>query len=289
MQKTYKEIILGAAVVVFGFLFWWTLKSVFYLGSSGFGVWALTFASFILFGIALCLAMLLIKNKTIHLIVFGLMLVSFLAFFNDQILYYIIAFIVLFIAYLMALKNIKDNHTEHIKINFWRIWRDGFPLFVTALSLLIAVTYYFSPALTRLDTDVKIPRPIFNVVTNFVGGLIKTQLPEGVTLDGNTYKMLPKDQIQDFEKKYDIKIGTQDTIQDDLYKVINAQINKTSSGYKKSIGYGLAIALFFSLKLLSLIFVQIVIALSWLIIKILIKFNFIKLEKIQKEVEMVSL
>ena len=101
--------------------------------------------------------------------------------------------------------------------------------------------------------------------------------------------MLPKDQIQDFEKKYDIKIGTQDTIQDDLYKVINAQINKTSSGYKKSIGYGLAIALFFSLKLLSLIFVQIVIALSWLIIKILIKFNFIKLEKIQKEVEMVSL
>jgi len=289
MQTKHKEIVLGIILVLFSFLCWWMLKLAFYDNDSSFGTWILTFGSFVLFGIAICLAMLLIKNKIIYLIAFSLMFVSFLIFFNYQILYYAIAFIVLFVAYLIAFKNINNNQKEHIKINFYRIWRGGFPLFITALSLLIAVIYYFSPALARLDTDVKIPRPVFNVVASFVSGLIKTQLPEGVTLDGNTYKMLSKEQIRDFEKKYNIKIGTQDTIQDDLYKVVNAQINKAGSGYKRSIGYGLAIALFLSIKIISIPYVAIVILLSWLVIKILIKIKFVKFEKIQKEVEIISL
>lgn len=289
MQVKNKEIILGIAVIIFGFLSWFFLQGIFNGFDLDGGIWALGIGAFVFWCIALCLAMLLIKNKLILFGSFGLSAISFLMFFNNKLLYYLIALIVLFVAYLVATKNVKKDAEIHTQLNFSRIWRNGLPLFITALSLLIAVAYYFSPVLEKLDTDIKFPRPIFNVVTNFVGGLIKTQLPEGITLDGNTYKLLPKEQIQDFEKKYNIKIEEKDTIQDDLYKVVNAQINRASSGYKKSIGYGLAIALFFSLKLLSLIFVQIVIVLSWLVIKILMRFNFVKSEKIQKEVETVSL
>ena len=146
MRINYKEVILGITVVLFSFLFWWMLKLAFYDNDSSFGIWALTFGSFVLFGIAICLAMLLIKNKIIYLITFGLMFVLFLIFFNDQMSYYAITFLILFIAYLIAFKNINNNQKEHIKINFWRIWRNGFPLFITALSLLVAAIYYFSLA-----------------------------------------------------------------------------------------------------------------------------------------------
>ncbi|MDP2946518.1 MAG: hypothetical protein Q8N88_00230 [Nanoarchaeota archaeon] len=289
MQKTYKEIILGVAVVILGFLSWWFLKSISYIGDLGVGIWVLGIGVFVFWCIALCLAMLLIKNKLILFGSFGLSLISFFLFFNNKLLYHFIALIILFVVYFIASKNIKKDEGNHTRLKFWRIWKSGLPLFATALSLLIVVVYYFSPTINKINTDIKIPRPIFNVVTNFVGGLIKTQLPEGVTLDGNTYKLLSKEQIKDFEQKYNIKIEEKDTIQDDLYKVVHVQINKTSNGYKKSISYGLAIALFFSLKLISLIYVPIVILLSWLMIKILTKFNFVKLEKIQKEVETISL
>lgn len=291
MQKIYKEIILGAAAVLLGLFSWYFLRYVFYVGNLTTGCWILGGVLFILFGVALCLIMLLIKNKFILFGSFGLSLVLFFIFFNNKLLYYLIASIILFVAYFIASKNIKKEEEVQINLDFWRIWKRGLPILITAICLLIAVVYYFSPAINKIDTDVKIPRPIFNIVTNFIGGLIKTQLPEGegVSIDGNTYKILPKEQIKDFEQKYNIKIEKEDTIQDDLYKVINAQINKTSSGYKKSIGYGLALALFFSLKLISLIYVPIVIMLSWLILKILIAVKFVKLGKIQKEVETVDL
>jgi len=51
----------------------------------------------------------------------------------------------------------------------------------------------------------------------------------------------------------------------------------------------LAVGLFITLKIVSILYVAIVIMLSWLAIKILMKFNFVKFEKIQKEVETVSL
>ena len=96
-------------------------------------------------------------------------------------------------------------------------------------------------------------------------------------------------QIQELQTKFGIKIGKQDTGRQVLYKIIDNQINNVTGAYQYLIPLGLAVGLFITLKIVSILYVAIVIMLSWLAIKILMKFNFVKFEKIQKEVETVSL
>ena len=74
-----------------------------------------------------------------------------------------------------------------------------------------------------------------------------------------------------------------------LYKIIDYQINNVTGAYQYLIPLGLAIGLFITLKIISLLYVAIVIMLSWLVLKLLIALKFAKFEKIQKEVETVKL
>ena len=100
---------------------------------------------------------------------------------------------------------------------------------------------------------------------------------------------LNKEQIKDLKNQYNIEVKKGDTIKDVLYKLVNFQLNSVSGPYKKFVPFGLAIGLFITLKIISILYVAIVIMLAWLAIKILIAIKFAKLEKIQKEVETVKL
>ena len=279
MKQLHKEIVLGAIMVLLAVFSWWCLKCVFYNGNYVLGSWCLVLGIFILFGIALCLTMLLIKNKIILFGSFGLALLLFFIFFNNEPFYYLIVLILLFLAFWLTSKKIKKE--EKIR---------GLPIFITALILLISLVYYFSPELmNKKETKIKIPQNVFNLAIKPIEGLIKEQLPEGVDLDSEVSKFLPTAQIRDLEQQFGVKINNKDIGRDVLYKLVDYQLNNLAGPYKKFIPLGLAIGLFITLKIVSLIYVPIVIMLSWLMLKILMLIKFVKIEKETKEVEAVRL
>jgi len=290
MPKNYKEIILGTAVVLLGFTCWWLLKLVFYNSNYFVNYWALIVGVFILFGIATCLAMLLIKNKYILFGSFGLSLLLFFVFLNNEAFYYLVFLIILFLAFLRASKKIKKEEDIQINLDFWRIWKRGLPILITALILVISIVYYFSPELmNKRQNKISISEKTMNAILRPLEGLIQEKFPSGISLDSDADKILLPEQKKELETKFGIKIEKGDTGRKVLYTIIDYQLNNVTGAYQYLIPLGLAIGLFITLKIASLLYIPIVIMLSWLVLKILIAIKFAGLEKIQKEVETVKL
>jgi len=290
MQKTYKEIILGIAVVLLGVFSWWFIKYVFYIGGLTVSCWIWGGILFVLFGIAICLAMLLIKNKTVLLGSVGLWILSFFIFFNKELFYYLIVLIFLFLMSWAASRKIKKEEEIQVNLNFWRIWKRGFPIFITALILVVSMVYYFSPGLmNKQGAKISIPGKYLDAVLSPLEGLIQERLPDGISLDSDANKILLPDQKKELETKFGIKIEEGDTGRKVLYTIIDYQLNNVTGAYQYLIPLGLAIGLFITLKIVSILYVAMVIMLSWLMLKLLIIFKFAKFEKVQKEVETVTI
>jgi len=291
MQKTHKEIILGAAVVLLGLFSWYFLRYIFYVGNLTIGCWIWGGILFILFGVALCLAMLLIDNRAILFGSFVLTAALFFVFFNNELFYYFIAILILIAAFAVANKKIRKEEEVQVNLDFWRIWKRGLPWLITILCLIIALAYYFSPEPAKFQQkEIQISRNNFNLILRPLEGLISKRLPKEIgDLNVEAIQSLNKEQIKDLKNQYNIEVKKGDTIKDVLYKLVNFQLNSVSGPYKKFIPFGLAVGLFITLKIISILYMAIVIMLSWLILKILIVLKFVRLEKIQKEVETVKL
>lgn len=290
MTKLQKQLVLGAVVILLGVFSWWFLKYVFYVGDLSLGCWISGIILLIVWGIALCLAMLLIDDKRVLYGSFVLTLIAFCMFFNNEPFYYFIVLVLLFLSFWRAC--IKVRKEEHIQINldFWKIWKRGLPLLVTGLILVVAMIYYFSPSLMEMkQIELSISQNNFKLVIKPLERLIGEKLPEGMTLDTDVNMFLGKEELKELEKNYGIKVEKGDTGKDVLYKLVNYQLNNVTGPYRKFIPLGLAIGLFIVLKIVSIIYVALVILLSWLILKILTAVKFVRLEKETKEVETVKL
>ncbi len=258
MSKSKKEIILTSFLAIFSFLCWWLLKSVFYNNDYLIGHWALVIGVFILFGIVSCLAMLLIKNKKILFGGFAIGVLLFFVFFNNEPLYYLIVLVLLFLAFMFAFQKTNKEANARIGLDYFKILKRGLPILITALILLISVVYYFSPGLiSKRDARISISDEIINSV------------------------------LEPLEDK--IGIGIINASKKTVYNLVDRQLNNLVEPFRYLIPLGLTIGLFVTLKIASILYMPIVIMLSWLILKILIAIKFVKFEKIQKEVETVSL
>ncbi len=163
-------------------------------------------------------------------------------------------------------------------------------MLITALILVISLVYYFSPELmNKRDTRINIPKNVFNAVLKPIEGLIGEKLPQGINLDSDVDKILNSEQRADIERQFGIKINPGDTGRDILYKLVDFQLNNITGPYRYLIPLGLAIGLFIALKIISILYVAVVIMLSWLTLKLLIVLKFIKIEIETKEVETVKL
>lgn len=291
MKQLHKEIILGCVVVLLGVFCWYFLKYVFYVGGLTTGCWIWGGILFILFGIALCLAMLLIKNKAILFGSIGLISALFFIFFHDEPLYYLVVLLLLFLAFVTATRKITKEEEVQVNLNFWRIWKRGLPILLTALILVISLVYYFSPEPKKFQQkEIYISRSNFDLVLKPLEGLISERLPkEIVNLDDEAIKSLSTEQIRDLKNQYSIEVKKGDTVKNVLHKLVNFQLNSVTGPYKKFIPFGLAVGLFITLKIVSILYVAIVVMLSWLFLKLLIMLKFAKFEKVQKKVETVKL
>jgi len=291
MPKLYKEIILGFAVILFGVFCWYFLRYVFYIGNLTTGCWIAGGILFILWGIVLCLAMLLIRDKRILFGSFLITILLFGLFFNNEPFYYLVCLIILFVAFVSANDRIIREENVQVNLNFWRIWKRGLPIFMTALILLISVVYYFSPHIEKFQhKQITVPRKFFNTIIAPLEGVIISRLEGQIKdLDVEASKILTPQQIADLKQKYGIEIQKNETIKDFLYALINYQLNNVSDPYKQFIPIGLAIAMFLGLKFISLFYVAFVILFSWLVLRILILLKFARIETETREVETIKL
>lgn len=290
MSKLQKQLILGAAIILLGVFSWWFLKYVFYIGNLTLACWISGIILLIVWGIALCLAMLLIDNKKILYGSFALILALFYIFFTNHPIYYLIVLILLFGAFWSASRKIRKEEQVQVNLDFWKIWKRGLPILITALILVISFIYYFSPSLMEIQQfEFKISRNAFNLLIKPLGSLIGERLPEGVDLDMKASLILSPEEKQELKDKYGVIVGKDDTGKDVLYKLVNYQLNNISGPYRKFVPFGLAVGLFIVLKIVSILYIAIVIFLSWLILKLLMAIGFVNTKIIKKEVETIKL
>ena len=290
MSKLQKEFILGAVVVLLGVFSWWFLKYVFYIGSLTSGCWISGAILFVVWGIALCLAMLLIDDKRILYGSFIITLALFYIFFNNHPIYYLIVLVLLFLGFLSASKKVRKEEKIQVSLDFWRIWKRGLPILITGLILVISLVYYFSPNLMEMKQfEFKVSRGSFNLIIKPLSNLISERLPEGMDLDASARQFLPQSQIKELKDKYGIIVEANDTGKDVLYKLVDYQLNNVTGPYRKFIPFGLVIGLFIVLKIVSILYVALVILFSWLVLKLLIVTKFINVGIEKKEVETIKL
>lgn len=276
--------------MLLGIFSWWFLKYVFYIGNLTLGCWISGVILFIVWGIALCLAMLLIDNKAILYGSFAIVLALFYIFFNNHPIYYLIILILLFLGFLSASRKIRKEEKAQVSLDFWKIWKRGLPILITGLILVISLVYYFSPNLMGMrQFEFKVSRGGFDLVIKPLAGLISERLPEGMDLDANARQFLPQSQIKELKDKYGVIVEANDTGKDVLYKLVNFQLNNVTGPYRRFIPFGLAVGLFIVLKIVSILYIALVILFSWLVLKLLMAIGFTNTEIVKKEVETVML
>src|SRR4030066_188439 len=84
---------------------------------------------------------------------------------------------------------------------FWRIWQRGLPRLLTALFIVVALVYFFSPHPAEIaKREITIPRETFNSVIKPFEKLITERLPEGVNdLDIEASKILTPKEIKELK------------------------------------------------------------------------------------------
>ncbi len=258
VNKNHKQIILGASMVIFAILSWFFLYRVFYLGINTVFV-VLTVLGLVFWGVTICIGALAMDKKFVYS-AFILSLLFFIVFFKGsgigpgqfrQALYYLIIMALIFASFVVYRARVKKEKQNRTKMHFWKILKKGLALVFTGICLLVALAYYFSPALGEISSkEFKIPRNVFNITIAPFQDLISSRISEQELGDKN--------------------------LDNELYNFINTQINNSST-ISEAIPIILAISLFFSLRILLIILTPIILLLSCLIIKFLIGVNFLQI------------
>lgn len=240
-NRITQSIIIGLTTLLAAFS-WAGLKNIL----SGDTNWLWPSIGFLILLIFLSLSLLLLKSKLISLITLAIVLVSFLFSFGFKLEYLAALFLALLFFIFGSFRIINEKEVR-IKFKIVRILRYGLPHILTGLAIIIAAAYYFSPLALQGENEIKIPRPVFDIVIQPV--VDSLELPNS--------------------KEFT----------DMFYTTINYEINKRSAAYKEYLPIGFAIGIFFAIKVISILFMWLVIFISWVIFKLLISLNAIKMQE----------
>jgi len=248
INRVTQSIIIALTTLVAAFS-WAGLKSIL----SGSDNWLWPSIGFLILLIFLCLSLILIKSRSVLLITLIIILISFLFPFGFKLEYLSILFVALLLFSLGSFMIIKEKKAR-VKIQIIKTIKHGLPHILTGFALIIAAAYYFSPLAVQEQNEIEIPRKVFNIIAQPV--IDTLELPNS----------------QEFT--------------DILYNTINHEINKRSEAYKGYFPIGFAIGIFFAMKVISIFFMWLILLISWIIFKILISLNAIKIqeESVLKEV-----
>jgi len=235
-NRITQSVVLGLTTLVAAAT-WAGLKSILFESNS----WIWPSLGFLILLIFLSLSWLLVKSKAILLTTLSIILICFFFSFGLKLEYLAALFIALLFFLLGSFRAVNEKKVR-IKIQLDKILRKGLPFVLTGLALVMATAYYFSPLALQEQNQIKVPRPLFNIIIEPINGLTIEQ-------------------------------------EDLVYQAINQEINKRSQPYQQYFPLGLALGVFFALKTIGYFFMWLVILLSWLIFKALVSLGAIKIQE----------
>lgn len=238
---------------------WSNLKEIL-LNGSGFGGIILTAALFLLVMAIFAIVVLLFNSWKTLAPAAGLILLAYLLVFG-----YHWAHLAVFAAglslILAGVAEVKREKAVHIKVLPAQITKPASGALFTVLALAVSVVIYFSPPAQGLKAEIKIPRPLFDVVLNSMTGFIENQAKDFLRGQSDLLisgmSRVSGQQLSQIEGAGELDLDQILTPKDrdSLYQMISQQINFFIQPYKKFLPYGLAVAVFFSLKTIGFIFV----------------------------------
>jgi len=259
-NRVTQSIIIGI-VALLSAASWSGLKGVLY----GYGSWTWPAYGFLVLLVALSLSWVLSKSRTILSITFAFALVSFLLIFGLR-LEYLAALVVAVALFAIGSFRAVNEKEVRIKLHAHKVVRKGMPFVLTGLALLIASAYYFSPLAQQGQDQIKIPRPLFNIVIKPVLLTVEQELDAseiaeqfGITVEGTLTENKQLEEV--------------------LYLAVNAEINKYTRDYKEYFPLGLAVGMFLTIKAIGLFFGWLTILLSWLIFRLLVISGAVKIQE----------
>ena len=322
MNKTIKTLILVAAVLAISILFWWQTSLILNQQITGLLGRLLVFVIlFIVFLAVQGFTMVVASDRRLVYSGFLLSALAIFLFFSFSFVY-LGGIAIFFICLVCAYELINLERKKYIKVFFNRIMKRGMLFTILGLAVMIGLISYFNNPLLNLKQNDKInlpdniiniiPKPLVNGIFGMifpyyqpgmtVDRFISASLTKGVDLNGGKVEtnqffetnqspdsIVLREQRKILSEEFGFEVNGQDKIEGVMSKFIAAKLNNFLAGLigarPKEISIGLA-AVFF--LMIIIIFKQISFLSIWLA-KILFSFlrliGFVKIEKVQKEVE----
>jgi len=244
--------------IIFSLVGWVILKGALFNGSATEGV-IIVSSIFLMLGVALGLIFILFDNLWLLVLAPTASVALSFIFFGLHPVYLVIFVVGTGLVVFAASQSLKEKKA-HIKVSLTEIVKPALGAIFTFLALTISAVIYFSPPAQGISVNIKVPRSLFNFVLSSMASVAPNGL---VSFD----QILNKD------------------MEDKLYQAINNQINFFLQPYKRYLPYGLAIAVFLSLKAVSFIFVWIAIGLINLVFSGMKKIGWVNIKKEMVEKE----
>jgi len=211
---------------------------------------------------------LLIDNRYFVYSTIFLSIFSFLLFFSFSEIYVLSGFLALLLC-ILGYEFSRREKEQRIKLSFRRSCSRGLKLVVMAISLLLAVIYYFNPFIAMNQQELEIPSQAFRPLINLSNEIISNSLPSGLKETG----------LIDLENK---------EIEIEVAQKVNQGLKGFIEPYYQEISIGLAVALFFVLRFVGIIFTIVSIILSRIIFYILFICKIIKIDSEMKPTEVIK-
>ena len=192
---------------------------------------------------------------------------SFLIFFSFNDIYLLsglLALILLIIGYEYS----RHERKERIKLSLRKSCFKGLSFVILAVSLLLAVIYYFNPLLTIDQQVLEIPPETFRPIVDLSNEILLDSLPVGLSQAGL------------------INLENQG-IEIELAQSVNNALEEFIGPYSQEISIGLAIALFLILRFIGMILRIISIIIARIIFYILFICKATKINSQMKSIEVI--
>jgi len=263
---SFKHFIFCFLILLVVILFFWRLAlffiypSLMYLGELG--------IIYLIFLALISLFFFLMDNRYFVYFTFLLSAFSFLIFFKFNDIYFLTGTLV-FILLIIGYESSRHEKEQRIKLSLAKSCFKGLSFVILAISLLLAVIYYFNPLLTIDQQVLEVPPEIFKPIVNLSNEIVLDSLPVGLSQTG----------LVNLENQ-NIEVG--------LAQKVNQTLKEFIGPYSQEISIGLAIALFFILRFMGMILRIISVILARIIFYILFICKIIKISSEMKSSEIIK-
>lgn len=215
----------------------------------------------------------------------------------------------------LAVQRIRNEFYFSLGFSVSKILKSGLPLFFTASALIIA-TYQFSTISEEKAISALLPKSVFNTTLKLMGKPLEdiTGLPlgnsnstvdevltkvikEGLENQGISLSQIAESELErlisvqrnQLAKNFGLTLKGSEEIKDVFYNSISARLTQLLDPYKSYLPYASALTFFLAFKTFTLPLYYFSMLITYVLIRLMIATNILRVEKEQMEVERLTL